>query len=60
MKMAEIRKKAEALGIVPGKMKKTELIRAIQQTEGNTPCFETSDGSCAQLDCCFRSECLGT
>ncbi len=30
LKMPEIRKKAKALGIMPGRMKKTELIHAVQ------------------------------
>ena len=32
--MTEIRKKAKALGIIPGKMKKAELIHSIQAAEG--------------------------
>lgn len=58
MKMPEIRKKAEALGINPGKMKKTELIHLIQETEGYTPCFGTSNGQCSQTDCCFMQDCF--
>ena len=44
MAMAEIREKAVAMGITPGKMKKEELILTIQIAEGNTPCFGMSNG----------------
>jgi len=58
MKMPEIRRKAEALGITPGKMKKAELIHSIQRAEGYTPCFGTSNGQCVHIDCCFMEDCL--
>ena len=58
IKMPEIRKKAKALGITPGKMKKVELIHAIQQAEGCTPCFGKSNGYCPNTDCCFMQDCL--
>lgn len=58
MKLNEIKEKAKALGIIPGKMKKPELIHAIQQTEGNTPCFGRSNGQCLQSECCFMRDCL--
>ena len=46
MNMPEIRVKAKSLGITPGRMKKAELIHAIQQAEGCTPCFGRSNGQC--------------
>ena len=58
MKMLEIKEKAKPLGIVPGKMKKVELIHAIQKTEGNTPCFGKADNHCPYTDCCFMEDCL--
>jgi len=58
MKVNEVKQKAKALGINCGKMKKTELIRSIQKTEGNTPCFGTSNGECQHIDCCFIRDCL--
>jgi len=58
MNMPEIRVKAKALGITPGKMKKAELIHAIQQAEGCTPCFGRSNGQCSYTDCCFMKDCL--
>lgn len=60
MKMVDIQKKAKALGIKPGKMKKTELIRSIQSEEGNYSCFLTEGNTqCSQESCCWRDDCLG-
>jgi len=58
MNMTEIKKKAIALAITPGKMKKAELVHAIQQAEGNNACFGRSNGSCMYNDCCFIGDCL--
>ena len=58
MTIAELRKKAESLNVSPAKMKKTELIHAIQKAESYNPCFGTSGGHCDNLDCCFLSDCL--
>jgi hypothetical protein len=58
--MPEIRMKAKALGIIPGKMKKTELIHTIQIAEGCTPCFGKSNGQCSYTDCCFMTDCFKT
>jgi hypothetical protein len=58
MSVPEIRMKAKALGITPGKMRKAELIRATQAAEGYTPCFGRSDSHCPHTDCCFIKDCL--
>jgi len=58
LSMPEIRLKAKQLGVSPGKMKKTELIHRIQEAEGYTPCFGTSNGYCQYTDCCFMQDCL--
>jgi len=58
MVMSEIRTKARALGLKPGRMRKAELIHAIQVAEGCAPCFGTSDGYCFHTDCCFMKDCL--
>jgi hypothetical protein len=60
MTMPEIKMKAKELGIEHGKMKKPELIHAIQTAEGNTPCFGRSNGQCPYTDCCFMKDCLKT
>lgn len=58
MGMPQIRMKAQALGITPGQMKKTELIHTIQVAEGYTPCYGTSNGQCSYTECCFIKDCL--
>ncbi|MBL7153409.1 MAG: SAP domain-containing protein [Phycisphaerae bacterium] len=58
MNMPEIKAKARALGITPGKMKKAELIHSIQLAERCTPCYGRSGGDCHYTDCCFRADCL--
>jgi len=58
--IAQIRNKAKALGIVPGKMMKTDLIHAIQMAEGYAPCFGRSNGECGYTACCFIRDCLKT
>lgn len=58
MNMQQIRKKAKAMQIIPGSRDKTTLIRAMQQREGNIPCFRTNIADCDQLICCWRSSCM--
>ncbi len=60
MTMPEIKSRAKDMGIVPGKMKKTELIHAIQMAEGCTPCYGRSNGECPWLECCWRTDCFKT
>jgi hypothetical protein len=60
MKIDDIKKKARKLGIKPGKIKKSELIKAIQRAEGNSDCFGTNPYSCNQFNCCWRDNCLKT
>jgi hypothetical protein len=58
MKMTELKNKAKGMGIKPGRMKKTDLVHTIQKTEGNTPCYGTTNGNCDQIECCYRDACL--
>ena len=58
MDMTQIKEKAKQLGIQVGKLKKVDLIRAIQGKEGNFPCFETAKDYCNQLTCAWRKACL--
>ena len=58
MTMGEIKDKAKNLGITAGTMKKTELVRAIQNAEGNQACYGTTNGTCQWTECCFRPDCL--
>jgi len=58
MKMDQIINKAKKFGIKPGKMSKTDTIRAIQTAEGYSPCFGKSNGQCPYTSCCFMDDCL--
>lgn len=58
MTMPEIKDKARYLGIIPGKMKKVELIHSVQRAEGYDQCFGHSNGSCEHGTCCFMPDCL--
>lgn len=58
MRMEEVRRKAKELGLKTARMKKEDLIRAVQAAEGNFPCFGTADGSCDQTLCCWIDDCL--
>lgn len=59
MKMEDIRKRAQAIGIKPDKLNKTQLIHSIQRQEGNFDCFGSAvGGECDQLTCGWREDCL--
>nr|MBF0220644.1 SAP domain-containing protein [Desulfobulbaceae bacterium] len=58
MKMTEIKTIAKNIGVAPGKLKKNELIHAIQSKEGNVACFQTGITICDQYQCCWRGDCL--
>jgi hypothetical protein len=58
MRMEEIKSLALEKGIMSGKLKKGDLIRIIQTSEGNFPCFgRLSISSCDQADCLWRPDC---
>ena len=56
--LTQIKDKAKLLGINAGKMKKTELIHAIQVAEHCTPCYGRSNGNCPWTQCCWRGDCF--
>lgn len=60
MNMQEVRERAAAVGLAGvGKLRKAELIRRIQEAEGNNPCYGAGWRlSCDQAECCWRSDCL--
>ena len=59
MRLNEIEKKARKLNIKDSwKYSKRDLIKEIQRREGNFPCFATTQGSCNQVICCWREDCL--
>lgn len=58
MRMDEVREKAKKIGLKTSRMKKDDLIRAIQMAEGNFPCFGSAENYCDQAGCCWQDECL--
>lgn len=58
MKIDAIKEIAKQHQLKPGKANKGELIRAIQQAEGNTACFGSNRANeCGQLSCLWREDC---
>ena len=55
MKMTEVRKRVKAEG-VKANGSKADVIRRIQQAEGNEQCFGSKE-SCDQLKCCWHGDC---
>lgn len=58
MNIQETRKIAKSRGINTANMKKVDIIRAIQQAEGNCDCYNTGLAkTCAQDACLWRDDC---
>ena len=59
MNMKEIRDMARQLGVRSTRMRKADLIRAIQRAEGNFDCYGTAtEEECDQEECLWREECF--
>lgn len=59
MNMRGIKEMAKNMGIRPGRLRKAELVRLIQKTEGNIPCFGTQRvENCGEENCLWREDCL--
>jgi hypothetical protein len=58
--VTEIRERGRKLGISGmSKLRKGNMIRAIQTAEGNHDCFGADwRFDCRQFDCCWRQDCL--
>lgn len=60
MTVKELQTLARARGIKVSRLRKAQLIHAIQNDEGNFPCFGTaSQGSCDQTLCAWKTDCVG-
>ena len=58
MKLEEIKEIAKQHNIKIGKLKKAELVQAIQLVEGNEVCFESGKADeCGQAECLWRADC---
>jgi hypothetical protein len=61
MDMSVVKQKAKALGVkIAPRTNSVDLIKSIQQAEGNFPCFKTAIGSCDQAGCLWRTDCLSS
>ena len=59
MRIQDIRSIAKKKGVSSARLKKSDLIRAIQKAEGNFDCFGTAAaGFCDQADCAWQADCL--
>lgn len=58
MNLADAKELAKTRGIRIGKMNKAELIRAVQEQEGNIPCFKSGIEQCGQMNCLWRGDCI--
>jgi hypothetical protein len=58
MKLEEIKEIAKRYNIKTAKAKKAELVRTIQQAEGNEQCFDSGRAKlCGQDTCLWRDDC---
>ena len=58
MTVKEIQGIAKEMGLKAGKIKKAELVRMVQNAEGNNTCFQTgAASSCGQENCLWLSDC---
>ena len=59
MRFQDIQKMAKDMGIYTYRMKKTDIIQAIQREEKNIECFGTKRVDiCQEEACSWRSDCL--
>jgi len=59
MKLEEIKEIAKRHNIKAGRLKRADLVRAIQDAEGNEGCFETGTAAiCGQDACLWRGICV--
>ena len=56
--MDDARRLARNMGIKPGRLSKTELIRKIQMAEGSLVCFKPGTCECPNDDCLWRGDCV--
>jgi len=59
MNIGEVRERGRRMGVAgTAKLRKGEMIRAIQKAEGNQDCFGANwRFDCQQTDCCWRQDC---
>jgi len=59
MTFMEVKAIAKKMNLKVSTAKKTDLIRAIQRSEGNNECYKTGYAyECGQSNCLWRQDCL--
>jgi hypothetical protein len=59
MTLKEVKAIAKKMNLKVSHVKKTDMIRAIQSSEGNNDCFKTGYAhECGQSNCLWRQDCL--
>ncbi len=59
MDFNQVRKIAIGMGINTHRLKKVDIIQAIQRAEHNIPCFGAPRiDSCHELNCMWRKDCI--
>lgn|GEM_PF-548292 len=59
MKLRDVKAIARKMNLEVTHVNKTDLIRAIQRSEGNSDCFKTGYvHDCGQLNCLWRQDCF--
>ena len=59
MKFQNCQKMAKGMGVSTHRMKKTDMIRAIQRAENNVDCYSTDRvDMCGELSCLWRADCV--
>jgi hypothetical protein len=58
MRLEDVKKIAKERGLQLKNLKKVDIIRMIQQDEGNNTCYATNSAEhCGQLSCLWRDDC---
>jgi hypothetical protein len=58
MDMKAVRQIAKVHGVKTAKLNQDELIRTIQNAQGNFDCFGSANDFCDQMDCLWREDCI--
>ncbi|HUU01966.1 MAG TPA: Rho termination factor N-terminal domain-containing protein [Myxococcota bacterium] len=61
MNFNQVKKMAKEMGVNTNRMKKTDIIRAIQKAENNIDCYGTERAvGCMEESCLWRTDCIAT
>jgi hypothetical protein len=58
MTLKEVKELAKRMNLRVTNVRKTDIIRTIQRSEGNNDCFKTGYANeCSQFNCLWRQDC---